>query len=242
MIFLAKSDIGRVRSSNQDCYAYRKISEQCGYALVCDGMGGHNGGNVASALAVKTIQESIDTLFDEKIYQDDVQGLLDCAIQKANDTVFGKSLRDETLRGTGTTLVLAFVLHQKVYIAHVGDSRAYLYRNHKLSRLTKDHSFVQEMMEQGQMTEEQAEKHPYKNIITRALGSGGYVDVDYMEFEALAGDYVMLCSDGFTNPVPEAAAQELLNGPFDDTVCDRLVAAANANGGPDNITVVLIGC
>ena len=240
MTFLAKSDIGQVRKSNQDNFAFRALGDHCGFAVVCDGMGGHNGGNVASEIAVAVIRDYLISAYDGQESAEEIRELISAAVQKANDAVYGKARKEESLKGMGTTMVLVFLCGDDVYVAHAGDSRAYLFRSGKLTRLTKDHSFVQEMVEHGQMTTAQAENHPYKNVITRALGNGEFIEIDWTSLKSAEGDCIMLCSDGLSNLVSDSEAEQILNEGFDENICGRLVDTANKNGGSDNITVVFV--
>ena len=162
------------------------------------------------------------------------------ALLSANRYVFQKALREESLAGMGTTAVCALVRGGKAYLSHAGDSRAYLYRDGKLAQLTHDHSYVQELVDCGTITQEQAEHHPQKNIITRALGVDYRLEPEVTSVQLQAKDLLLLCSDGLTNMVPVEQMEQLLaQGPFYD-LPDRLVDAANENGGSDNITALLL--
>ncbi|MDF2686332.1 MAG: protein serine/threonine phosphatase [Clostridia bacterium] len=142
----------------------------------------------------------------------------------------------------GTTIVLVFVLDDTVYVAHVGDSRAYLFNKKGLRRLTTDHSIVQEMIDRGEITEEESYTHPYKHVITRVLGVTSDVDVDCMSFIADIGDIILICSDGLTNLINENEIEEMFKNEFSEDLCDKLISTANERGGYDNITVVLVNC
>jgi protein phosphatase len=242
MILLGKTDVGRVRATNQDNYTFYELDKRCHFAVVCDGMGGHNGGNVASELAVKTIKETLISGYDSSIRMRSVENLLIHTIKHANDTIFSASLKDLSLKGMGTTVVLVFVLDDNIYVAHVGDSRAYLYNKKGLKRLTTDHSIVQEMIDRGEITEEESYTHPYKHVITRVLGVASDVQVDCMSFISDAGDIVLICSDGLTNLISENEIEEIFKNEFSEDLCDKLISTANERGGYDNITVVLVNC
>lgn len=239
MIFLGKTDVGRVRATNQDNYTFYELDKGCHFAVVCDGMGGHNGGNIASELAVKAVKETLIS-YDGSIRVRSIENIIIHTIKHANDTIFSASLKDNALKGMGTTIVLVFVLDSVVYVAHVGDSRAYLYNKKGLSRLTTDHSIVQEMIDRGEITEEESYTHPYKHVITRVLGVTSDVDVDCMSFIADSGDIILICSDGLTNLIGENEIEELFRNEFSEDLCDKLITTANERGGYDNITVVLI--
>ena len=163
------------------------------------------------------------------------------ALLSANRYVFQKALREESLAGMGTTAVCALVRGGKAYLSHAGDSRAYLYRDGKLAQLTHDHSYVQELVDCGTITQEQAEHHPQKNIITRALGVDYRLEPEFTTVALRAGDVLLLCTDGLTNAVPTEQLEQLLHsGSFYD-LPDVLIRTANENGGPDNITALLVG-
>ena len=161
--------------------------------------------------------------------------------REASQCVFQKALREESLAGMGTTAVCALVRGGKAYLSHAGDSRAYLYRDGKLAQLTHDHSYVQELVDCGTITQEQAEHHPQKNIITRALGVDYRLEPEFTTVALQAGDVLLLCTDGLTNAVPTEQLEQLLrSGSFYD-LPDVLIRTANENGGPDNITALLVG-
>jgi len=222
----AASDIGQVREGNEDSF----LVEEPLFA-VADGMGGHRGGEVASRLALETVQR----LFEERT------GSLTEQVEQANRAVFERSQLDRDVAGMGTTLTAALLEGTRVRLAHVGDSRAYLFRDGGLLRLTEDHTLVHRMVQEGEITEAEAETHPHRSILTRALGVDPAVHVDEGVLEVRAGDRLLLCTDGLTGMLPEDRIREVLEGePDPQAVADRLVGEANAAGGVDNITVVLL--
>jgi protein phosphatase len=199
--------------------------------VVADGMGGHRGGQVASRVALETLEalssEGTGTLPDQ--------------IRSANRAVWDRSVRDERLSGMGTTLTAALVDGASALIAHVGDSRAYLLREGELRQLTTDHTLVARMVESGEITEAEADVHPHKNVLTRALGTDEEVEVDEDTIALLDGDRLLLCSDGLTGMVTEDQIQAILeNSERPQQAADRLVKAANRAGGIDNISVVVL--
>lgn len=220
------TDIGLVRTTNQDNFYIDKSGK---WAVVADGMGGHNGGETASAMAVEEIKKSM------------AQGIgLKEAIENANTMVYQKSTESPELLGMGTTVVLCEVLGDRVNIAHVGDSRAYLYSNGTLKQLTKDHSIVQQLIDSGTITEEQSKYHPQRNLITRAVGTEKNIVADLTTVEFLEGDSILICSDGLSSYVEECEITDILKtGKSSETVIS-LIDAANQSGGKDNVTVVLI--
>ena len=205
----------------------------------CDGMGGAKGGREASQGACNVIEQ----VFQEQYAQcgaGQEGAFLKKALISANRYVFNKAAHEESLAGMGTTAVCALVRGGEATLCHAGDSRAYLCRGGKLTQLTHDHSYVQELVDCGTITEEEAEHHPQKNIITRALGVDYRLEPEVTSVQLQAKDLLLLCSDGLTNMVPVEQMEQLLaQGPFYD-LPDRLVDAANKNGGSDNITALLL--
>ena len=219
-------DIGRVREKNDD-----SILIDPPLYIVADGMGGHRGGDVASQLALATIEELAS----------EGRGTLMDHIRAANRAVWDQSVEDERLSGMGTTLTAAQIDGANALIAHVGDSRAYLLREGKLRQLTTDHTLVGRMVRSGEITEAEAEVHPHKNVLTRSLGTDEEVDVDEDTIALLNGDQLLLCSDGLTGMVTEDQIQAILeNSEGPQQAADRLVKAANRAGGIDNISVVVL--
>jgi len=222
----AASDIGQVREGNEDSYLV--IAPL--YA-VADGMGGHRGGEVASNLALETVQ----TLFEQG------SGTLAEQVEQANRAVFDRSQKDRSVSGMGTTLTAALIDGGRVHLAHVGDSRAYLFRAGELSLLTEDHTLVHKMVVEGEITEEEAETHPHRSILTRALGVDAAVQVDESDVEVAGGDRILLCSDGLTGMVSDEQIREILGrNPDPQPAVDELVKEANRAGGIDNITAVIL--
>lgn len=243
MQVFGKSDIGLKRKSNQDCFYYAKVNENTLWAIVCDGMGGVNGGDVASNLAVKSIKESLSNgIWEElgEIQNSDIKKMLKNALKKANLEIFTNAQDNKDLAGMGTTAVLVAVVNDKIHVAHVGDSRAYLVRQGKINQLTIDHSMVQEMIDEGEITHEEAKMHPNKNIITRALGISKDVDVDYSMKTKKPGDAVIICTDGLTNYLDQKEILDYFKIEKGEAFVDGLISAANERGGADNITVVVL--
>ena len=228
----ARTSTGRVRSSNEDSYGFRVDR---GIFVVCDGMGGAAGGEVASRVTVQKVLE--------RITSDSADGpeALHDAIAEANHAVLQCAERDPGLYGMGTTLV-ALLLHPgTALIAHAGDSRCYLFRDGQLTRCTQDHSLVDEQLRMGTMTREEAERSPFRSVITRAVGTQKAVMEEAVEIETRSGDVFLLCTDGLTREVNEDKIAEALRAENDlDTVAARLVDAANEAGGRDNVTCLLV--
>jgi protein phosphatase len=222
----AATDIGQVREGNEDSYLIVAPL----YA-VADGMGGHRGGEVASSLALETVQQ----LFERQ------EGSLADQVSGANRAVYDRSQSDRSVSGMGTTLTAALIDGNKVHLVHVGDSRAYLVRDGALTQLTEDHTLVHRMVLEGEITPEEAETHPHRSILTRALGVDENVQVDEGDVQVESGDRLLLCTDGLTGMVPEGEIQEILRDAADpQEAVDRLVKVANRAGGIDNITAVVL--
>jgi PPM family protein phosphatase len=245
--YVAKSDIGRRRLHNEDCFA---AEDSLGLYVVCDGMGGGNAGEVASRMAIETIVAHVRSAAEgqriEKTLPDDpnftrATNELTQAIRGANAAVFRESWEQPMYAGMGTTVAAIRVSGHSLSIAHVGDSRVYLVRDGDIQPLTVDHSWVAEQVAQGYMTEQEAERSPRRNIVTRALGVESSVDIDVAEMPVFAGDLLLLCSDGLTRGVGRGDIHRILTQDGDlDEKTDRLIALANEAGGDDNITVMLV--
>ena len=222
----AATDIGQVREGNEDSYL---VVEPL-YA-VADGMGGHRGGEVASSLALETVQG----MFERR------EGSLAEQVTEANRAVFDRSQNDRRVSGMGTTLTAAQVDGNRVHLVHVGDSRAYLLRGGELTQITEDHTLVHRMVMEGEISEEEAETHPHRSILTRALGVDQNIQVDEGDLEVAPGDRLLLCTDGLTGMVPEGQIREILLETLDpQEAVDKLVKVANRAGGIDNITAVIL--
>jgi PPM family protein phosphatase len=220
------TDIGRVREGNEDSY----LVEPPLYA-VADGMGGHRGGEVASHLALETVEERARA----------DQGTLADQVRAANRAVYERSQQDREVTGMGTTLTAAKLVDGTLLLAHVGDSRAYLLRGGALRQLTDDHTLVNRMVKAGEITTDEADVHPHRNVLTRALGTEPEVQVDVSEVPLMDGDRALLCSDGLFGMVTEDQIQAILEAePDPQKAAERLIRAANSAGGVDNITVVVL--
>lgn len=240
MKIVAKTDKGLVRENNQDAYAVGELPGEVAWAVVCDGMGGAAGGNIASALAVKVISDKITSSYNEKMRDSSIKNLLDSAITAANIEVYDMAYSRPDLKGMGTTVVAVVVRDNVAHIAHAGDSRAYIVNKDGVEQITVDHSLVQNLVDRGEITKEEAEHHPNKNVITRALGVGKRIDVDFSEVDLQENETLILCTDGLSNCVNNAEiADDIKDGQY-YAFADRLVKRANKNGGNDNITVVAI--
>ena len=230
----ALTDRGRKRPSNEDAFGY---SIEHGVYVVCDGMGGAAAGEVASSLAVAEVMQ----LLTNRPGSNPLPADAEQAVAAANEAIFSRSQRSEKLSGMGTTLVALLAEERHAWMLNVGDSRGYRLRNSKLEQITLDHSLVEEQMRLGQMSEEEALRSPLKNVITRALGTQSLVTPDVFELETEPGDLFLLCTDGLTRELSDSLLESLLRLDLPlESLCSRLVAAANQAGGHDNITCLLV--
>ncbi len=239
------TDVGRTRPLNEDGYYISEYSKEldAGYAIVADGMGGHQAGEVASAMAIRKISEEINQKFHGEMSMSDLKDLLITAVKQANKFIYEKALAEPTYSGMGTTLSMCFLFKEHAMVAHVGDSRVYLLRDDSLHRITTDHSLVQELLNNGKITEAEAQSHPQKNVITRALGTEPGVEIDIYEFSVCVEDTLLLCSDGLSNMLSDSELAALMSesrGASLERVAQQLIAEANQKGGYDNITAVLL--
>lgn len=236
----AKSDIGKVREINQDYFYISDSLDEIKIFMLADGMGGYNGGEIASQLAIKTAKSYIENNFkDTPKDRESIIQLLGSSMEYANMVVYEKSKEDKELDGMGTTLEICLVHNNKVYIGHVGDSRIYRIRKDFIRKLTQDHSYVQKLVKEGTITQEEAVHHPQKNMLMKALGCNAFVEPDVMVKGFLKDDILIICSDGLTNMVSQEdifieAKKNIQWAP------KELVDMANKKGGYDNITVVVI--
>lgn len=231
----SQSNQGRVRTSNEDSFA---ASPEQKLFLVADGMGGHAGGEVASAIAASTLRE----LFSEAVGDASPEDILRSAALEANSRIYQIQRQKPELAGMGSTLTALSLRNNRYFIAHVGDSRSYLFRDGILDQLTRDHSLVWPLFESGALKKEELSSHPQKNLITRSIGPHPHIELDIECGEAREGDVFLLCSDGLTDVVSDDDIQMVLSDAkkTPQEMCDDLVNQANENGGPDNITVVVV--
>ena len=240
MKIVSKTDVGLKRSNNQDSFIAGEFDNGAAFAVVCDGMGGANAGNVASEFAAKTISDYIVKSYNSKMNGNSIENLLRAAVDSANGEVFALSKTDASYFGMGTTVVAAIINENLAHIVHVGDSRAYLCTTDSLEQLTVDHSVVQNMIDNGEISEDDAKMHPKKNIITRAIGAEQTVFCDYNIVIKPENNILLICTDGLTNFVSDKDIFEILKTTPKEDAAAALVNAANSAGGGDNITVVLI--
>ena len=205
-------------------------------------MGGHKAGEIASKMAIDIISNSLKSLLTDLTVEDkDIEDRIKNSIYEANDKIYKKSMEDEKFSGMGTTVTLAYVIDEKMFICHVGDSRAYLFKNGILSQLTKDHSLVEELIRNGSISKEEAKHHPQRNIITRAVGTSEEIKVDLVVEPKNKDDILLLCTDGLTNMLDDDEIRNsLLINKDIQKACDELVRLSNDKGGFDNITILAV--
>lgn len=233
----ALSDRGRRRSTNEDSFL---ADEARGLYVVADGMGGHAAGEVASRLAVETVQRVLGQLSPRA---GEPRAAIERAVREANRVILERTQQSEDLQGMGTTLVLALVDAAAAWISHVGDSRAYRIRRNTIQLLTRDHSWVNEQVRLGLLSPEEARRHPWRNVVTRALGSRDEVEPEVWVDSLRPGDRILLCSDGLNSMLGEEQILETVReaGSNLNEACRRLIDLANQGGGEDNVTVLLLG-
>ena len=247
--YAAKTDVGQKRNHNED---YFSLIEDEQLFIVADGMGGHASGEVASKMAAETVGEFYQRTKDEEAtwpYKVDrslsyIENRLVCGIKLANFRIYESANRDIRYKGMGTTIVAAMIKGDKIYLAHVGDSRCYRIRGPKIEQLTRDHSLLEDYKEaKPDMTEEEQRNFPHKNVITRALGMRDTVQVDVKPHQIQDGDYYVMCSDGLSGMVEDEQIREIIQKTKTlERVVEELVDHANRAGGTDNITTLVLQC
>ena len=244
--FWPATDVGRVRDANEDSFL---VDKKLNLFIVADGMGGHAAGEVASSMAARVVRDAVandrDALNEfEKGHggttRKDILRLLEASVQQACSAVHQAGVADESKRGMGTTLDGLLVIGSRGFIAHVGDSRIYLYRQGSVHQLTEDHSLINELLKRGRLTRDQIDKVQYKNAVTRAVGVYESVEVDVFDFDVLPGDRFLLCSDGLSGYLEDSELPALFEGVAEGDLSDHLIALANDRGGKDNITAIVV--
>ncbi|MCI6019077.1 MAG: Stp1/IreP family PP2C-type Ser/Thr phosphatase [Clostridiales bacterium] len=236
MKVFGKTDIGVVRTMNQDYlfYSTEPVGVLPNLFIVADGMGGHKAGDYASRLAVENFVKYV-----REAKTDVPIRIVDDAVRYVNRLVLKEASENEDYAGMGTTFVAAFIKDDILFVANIGDSRLYLIDD-ELTQVTEDHSFVGAMLRAGEITKEEAARHPDKNIITRAIGAAKEPKVDFFEVDLEKGDRILLCSDGLTNMVSDEVIQDIFASCYIGDIADELIEEAKKNGGTDNISVIVI--
>ena len=240
MKVFAGTDIGKAREMNQDYYYVSSRFDEIKICILADGMGGYAGGEIASNMAVASVKSYVYNNYSKiKLETDEIINLLKDATQYANMVVYEKTKQIEELEEMGTTLEIALIVDEKIYISHIGDSRIYKIRNNKMKQLTKDHSYVEKLINDGTITKEEAQMHPQKHMLTKALGCTAFVEPDLLVEKIKENDIILICSDGLTNMLPEEEIIKIINENPEEPN-KQLITAANKAGGCDNITVIVI--
>ena len=240
IIAYGKSDVGMVREMNQDYYYISDEENEIKLYILADGMGGYKGGEIASKLAVNSAKNYIENNFaDTPKNKESLIQLIGSSVEYANMVVYEKSKEAPELEGMGTTLEVCLIYNNRAYIAHIGDSRIYRIRKEFMRKITKDHSYVQKLVEDGTITKEEAATHPKKNLLMKALGCNAFVEPDVTIKGFLKGDTIIICSDGLTNMVTQDEIYEITTSKF-EYAPSELIEKANRRGGYDNISLIII--
>lgn len=256
MICSADTNVGMKRSNNQDNFMLRKYTEKTTLCVVCDGMGGMKGGEEASAIAAEAFVHTVDQFIipflknrKKQVSTSDIKRALARGVDIANERVYLAAKKSVDHKGMGTTLVGALIIDKVLFCINVGDSRLYSLKGSSIKQITKDHSYVQYLVDMGQMTKEEAERASNKNIITRAVGTEVFVEGDIYTAKLEEGSYLLFCSDGLSNMVDNATICDIVSNERNSSRVDqveldlkvrRLIDTANENGGHDNITAILV--
>ena len=235
------TDTGLVRKANQDRFECVTLSDALAFAVLCDGMGGENGGSVASEIATKCAVDMLRRDLRADMNELSLRSVLMSAVAAANALVFGAAQKDESLKGMGTTMILAVILNETLYAAYVGDSRVYCVSPESEAQLTKDHTIVQMLVDIGEITEQDAKSHPKRHYITRAVGVSDLAEADFVVHALTRDDIVLLCSDGMYNYLAPGMLYRLLETCLRQESAGPLITFANSCGGADNITAVVAG-
>lgn len=239
MQFSAMTDVGMCRKINEDNY-YVKADGAFPYAIVADGMGGHKAGEIASMMLVDVIKNHLENKLNETMDYVEAGETVRKAFISANSIIYKYAENHYKIMGMGTTATLAMVYKERLITAHVGDSRAYTITSEEIKQVTRDHSYVQELVSMGKITKEEAKHHPKKNFITRAMGAEETVKVD-VNIRPYNGETVLLCSDGLVNYVEDEEIKDIVLNNIDlNAMTEQLVDSANSRGGKDNITVIIL--
>lgn len=236
----AKSDIGKARQMNQDYFYIPENNDKLQVCILADGMGGYKGGEIASKLATTSALNYLQSNFDKTLLEkEELLKLIKNAMEYANMIVYEKSKEDQELEGMGTTLEICLIYNNRAYIGHIGDSRVYRIRDQIIRKLTTDHSYVQKLVKDGTISDEEAKHHPKKNMLMKALGCTPFVEPDVMVKGFVKNDILLICSDGLTNMVEDEEIFNIIKEDYQIAV-EKLIDKANENGGLDNVTAIVI--
>ena len=237
---IAKSDVGKAREMNQDYYYISPKESDINLYILADGMGGYKGGEIASRLATISVKNYIESNFENTLKdKEEILKLIKSSMEYANMVVYEKSKEDQELEAMGTTLEVCLIYNNRAYIGHVGDSRIYRIRKEFMRKLTTDHSYVETLVKDGTITKEEAQHHPKKNMLTKALGCTPFLEADVTVKGFIKDDIILICSDGLTNMIPEDEIYDIIKDNVEEAPA-KLIEKANENGGYDNITAIVI--
>ncbi len=240
MIVYAKSDLGKARDKNEDSYSIPNSDDELKIYLLADGMGGYKGGEIASKLAIESAKRYIESNFKDILHDRvNIEELIRSSMEYANMVVYEKSKENEELEGMGTTLEICLIYGNKMYIGHIGDSRIYRIRKNIIRKITTDHSYVEKLVKEGTITREEAQNHPKKNMLMKALGCTPYVEPDVTTKGFLKDDILLMTSDGLTNMITDQEIYDIVTKNRENPT-KELIEKANDLGGYDNITVVIV--
>lgn len=239
MFIQSVTDIGLKRQNNQDSI-FSSEEKDFPLFILADGMGGHNAGEVASKSCVQIIKEEFLSNKHKLNNEEDLIQIIKKSIKKANRSIYKRSFESDKLKGMGTTLTLAYILDNRIYIGHVGDSRAYFIDKENIRQITDDHSLVNQLIKSGSISREDAKTHPKRNVITKALGAEEDVEMDIFNLEYKKEDILMLCSDGLTNMLDDREIFNIIHREDMERATDLLINQAKKNGGLDNISIIIV--
>lgn len=231
------TDVGKVRSENQDSVFVHSFSKTVALLIVADGMGGYEGGKLASSMAIDHISNRIISDYHQNMNEEEIKELLQMSVGDANRTIYEAARRDKRLEGMGTTVVVAILAGNTLYTANIGDSRSYVFNGESLKQITTDHSLVNDLLKRGLISASEADNHPQRNVITRAVGTDIKTEVDIFVTDLNKGETVLMCSDGLYSMVHDKEIEKILSKKTGNRA-QKLIDLANKNGGRDNISVV----
>lgn len=239
MILIADTDKGLVRQTNQDKYECRVINDNFGFVVVCDGMGGQNGGNIASEITVNFAREMLDRDLKEDMSEMSLRAVMESAAHGANALVYSRAVADKKLEGMGTTLVICVFRGRELFILYAGDSRVYVASPAQEKQLTKDHTVVQMLMDIGEISQNDVKTHPKRHYITRAIGVGEKLDIDYIYYTLSEDELILICTDGLYHYMERGTMYKFLRNAVKEKNVSCLMDLAKQSGGSDNITAVV---
>lgn len=231
---------GLVRENNQDRYSTGQLYDNIGYGVLCDGMGGENGGNIASEIAVDTAQKALERDISSEVTELSIRAIFSSIFSAANAIIHDAAAKDPNLKGMGTTMILALLKDDELFVGSVGDSRVYVVNDGKETQLTKDHTVVQMMVDKGELSKEDAIDHPQRHFITRAVGVSDSVEMDFYVYKKKENDIILLCSDGLYSYFKRGEIFPIVYKSLQEKSVDALIQLAKDGGGADNITAVIM--